>query len=82
MGETAKARSAIRYALRVQRKDDLVGLGRKILQKFCQSTDIDPSIIDTLAMKEIASALNISDEDGIFEAIALGSLAVEELGQK
>ena len=78
--KSAKARIAIRYAIRVQKKDDLVTLGKKLLKKFLTTTGYDDQVIETIAIREVAHELKLGDADSLFEALALGGLAVRKVG--
>lgn len=78
--KTAKARSAIRHALRSQRKDDLLELGKKLLKKYCQSCGLVNASISDAVLKEVAISMSYADEEDLFEAIATGLVAVREVG--
>nr|WP_300307540.1 RelA/SpoT family protein [Halomonas sp.] len=70
---TAKARSAIRHALKHRQHTEAVQLGRRLLTKSLAEFDINFEEITEATMDQLLSELDLKDSDTLLEAIGLGN---------
>ncbi|MHB0775087.1 bifunctional GTP diphosphokinase/guanosine-3',5'-bis pyrophosphate 3'-pyrophosphohydrolase [Halomonas sp. WWR20] len=70
---TAKARSAIRHALKNQQHTEAVHLGRRLLNKALAAFDTSLEEIPDVRMPALLEDMQIDHEDDLLESIGLGT---------
>ncbi|NVF13911.1 RelA/SpoT family protein [Vreelandella maris] len=70
---TAKARSAIRHALKHQQQTEAVMLGRRLLNKALAPFDTSLEELDESAIKRAFKELDVSSEESLLESLGLGN---------
>tara|TARA_R110000824_G_scaffold393237_2_gene592138 strand:+ start:32866 stop:34998 length:2133 start_codon:yes stop_codon:yes gene_type:complete len=70
---TAKARSAIRHALKHQQQTEAVMLGRRLLNKALAPFDTSLEELDESAIKRAFKELDVSSEESLLESLGLGT---------
>ncbi|GAA3903011.1 bifunctional GTP diphosphokinase/guanosine-3',5'-bis pyrophosphate 3'-pyrophosphohydrolase [Halomonas cibimaris] len=69
---TAKARSAIRHALKHQQQKEAIQLGRRLLNKALSVFETSIEELDDALVKRALKELDIEDKDTLLESIGLG----------
>lgn len=69
---TAKARSAIRHALKHQQRNEAIHLGRRLLNKALSGFDTSVESLDDTVVKRALGELDVEDMDSLLESIGLG----------
>ncbi|GEN28543.1 guanosine-3',5'-bis(diphosphate) 3'-pyrophosphohydrolase [Halovibrio variabilis] len=70
---TAKARSAIRHALKHQQQTEAIMLGRRLLNKALAPFDTSLEELDESTLKRAFEELDVSSEDALLESLGLGN---------
>ncbi|ARS52469.1 RelA/SpoT family protein [Kushneria konosiri] len=70
---TAKARSAVRHALKHQQRNDSVALGRRLLNQALTSFDLTLETLSQTHIDALLKALTLNSLDDLLEEIGLGS---------
>ncbi|MGY2464292.1 guanosine-3',5'-bis(diphosphate) 3'-diphosphatase [Vreelandella sulfidaeris] len=70
---TAKARSAIRHALKHQQQTEAVMLGRRLLNKALAPFDTSLEELDESVLKRAFKQLDVSSEESLLESLGLGN---------
>ncbi|GAB2787230.1 bifunctional GTP diphosphokinase/guanosine-3',5'-bis pyrophosphate 3'-pyrophosphohydrolase [Halomonas shantousis] len=70
---TAKARSAIRHALKNQQRTEAIQLGRRLLNKALTSFDTSLEELPEASMPSLLGELEVTHEDDLLESIGLGT---------
>ncbi|MFC0337496.1 GTP pyrophosphokinase [Kushneria avicenniae] len=70
---TAKARSAVRHALKHQQRNDSVALGRRLLNQALSSFNMTLDSLAPAHVDELLKALSLDTLDDLLEEIGLGS---------
>ncbi|WP_339934721.1 RelA/SpoT family protein, partial [Vreelandella glaciei] len=70
---TAKARSAIRHALKYQQQTEAVMLGRRLLNKALTPFDTSLEELDESAIKRAFKELDVTSEESLLESLGLGN---------
>ncbi len=70
---TAKARSAIRHALKSQQRSEAIQLGRRLLNRALSSFDTSLEKLPAERLTALLAELDLADEDDLLETIGLGT---------
>ena len=70
---TAKARSAVRHALKHQQRNDSVALGRRLLNQALSSFNLTLETLSQTHLDALLEALTLNSLDDLLEEIGLGS---------
>ncbi|GHC22759.1 guanosine-3',5'-bis(diphosphate) 3'-pyrophosphohydrolase [Kushneria pakistanensis] len=70
---TAKARSAVRHALKHQQRNDSVALGRRLLNQALSAFSLTLDTLSQAQVDELLKALALNSLDDLLEEIGLGS---------
>ncbi|MCE3028055.1 bifunctional (p)ppGpp synthetase/guanosine-3',5'-bis(diphosphate) 3'-pyrophosphohydrolase [Salinicola sp. DM10] len=70
---TAKARSAIRHALKSQQRSEAIQLGRRLLNRALGSFDTSLEKLPAERLTALLAELDLADEDDLLETIGLGT---------
>ncbi|WP_456268720.1 RelA/SpoT family protein [Kushneria sp. AK178] len=70
---TAKARSAVRHALKHQQRNDSVALGRRLLNQALNSFNLSLDALSKTRIDALLGALALKSLDDLLEEIGLGS---------
>ena len=70
---TAKARSAIRHALKHQQQTEAVMLGRRLLNKALAPFDTSLEELDEGVLKRAFKELDVTSEESLLESLGLGN---------
>ncbi|ART63221.1 RelA/SpoT family protein [Kushneria marisflavi] len=70
---TAKARSAVRHALKHQQRNDSVALGRRLLNQALTSFNLTLETLSQAHIDALLKALTLNSLDDLLEEIGLGS---------
>ncbi|WP_299257571.1 RelA/SpoT family protein [uncultured Kushneria sp.] len=70
---TAKARSAVRHALKHQQRNDSVALGRRLLNQALSSFNLTLETLSQTPLDALLEALTLKSLDDLLEEIGLGS---------
>ncbi|MGS2745205.1 RelA/SpoT family protein [Halomonas sp. LS-001] len=69
---TAKARSAIRHALKHQQQTEAIQLGRRLLNKSLSVFELSLEELDDGVIERVLKELDVRDQDTLLESIGLG----------
>lgn len=70
---TAKARSAIRHALKSQQRSEAIQLGRRLLNRALGSFDTSLEKLPAERLTALLAELDLANEDDLLETIGLGT---------
>ncbi|PRY64818.1 GTP pyrophosphokinase [Vreelandella songnenensis] len=70
---TAKARSAIRHALKHQQQTEAVTLGRRLLNKALAPFETSLEELDAEVLKQAVKELEVASEEALLESLGLGN---------
>ncbi|MBZ5487492.1 RelA/SpoT family protein [Halomonas aquamarina] len=70
---TAKARSAIRHALKHQQQTEAVALGRRLLNKALAPFETSLEELDADVLKQVVKELEVASEEALMESLGLGN---------
>ncbi|WP_136248403.1 RelA/SpoT family protein [Halomonas borealis] len=70
---TAKARSAIRHALKHQQQDEAIQLGRRLLNKSLAEFESSLEELPDGSLATLLAELDVKNEDSLLESIGLGT---------
>ncbi|WP_110673865.1 MULTISPECIES: RelA/SpoT family protein [Salinicola] len=70
---TAKARSAIRHALKSQQRSEAIQLGRRLLNRALSSFDTSLEKLPAERLTALLAELDLANEDDLLETIGLGT---------
>ncbi|WFF41298.1 RelA/SpoT family protein [Salinicola endophyticus] len=70
---TAKARSAIRHALKSQQRSEAIQLGRRLLNRALSSFDTSVEKLPAERLTALLAELDLANEDDLLETIGLGT---------
>ena len=70
---TAKARTAIRSALKRLREDEAVDLGRRMVERALSALAVDPEALDSGRVREALEATGAASLEELFREVGLGN---------
>ena len=79
---TAKARSAIRHALKHQQHTEAVMLGRRLLNKALAPFNTSLEELDPTVLTRALAHLDVSSEEALLESLGLGSRVAHVVAQR
>lgn len=79
---TAKARSAIRHALKNQQHTEAVQLGRRLLTRSLAEFEINFEELTTAIRQQLFEELDVRDESALLAAIGLGNCAARLIARR
>ncbi|WP_075880427.1 RelA/SpoT family protein [Vreelandella massiliensis] len=79
---TAKARSAIRHALKHQQQAEAIQLGRRLLNKALAVFDTSLEELDASVVKRAVKELDVSGQDALLESIGLGTRVAHAVARR
>ncbi|MGM0520958.1 MAG: RelA/SpoT family protein [Pseudomonadota bacterium] len=79
---TAKARSAIRHALKHQQQAEAIQLGHRLLNKSLSLFETSLEELDSTVIKRALKELEVSDQDALLESIGLGTRVAHAVARR